>query len=215
MYNILKENRFFYIPFLIFLAAGIPLVLSIPKLQLHLYTNQFHHELLDYFFRYITHLGGGFLLLFAGLVFLFIRFRWGIIVWGTGIFTGFLVQLFKRYVFDDLKRPVEFFGKGVQLYTVEGVNLHTYFSFPSGHSASAFALFLCMAFFARSSFIKFSCFIIALFVAYSRVYISQHFMMDIVAGSFIGGACATIIYYFINKHPAGWLDRSIIKRFCS
>ncbi len=215
MYNIIKENRYFYIPFLIFIAVSFPLVLSIPKLQLHLYINQYHTIALDYFFRYITHLGDGFFVLFAGLLFLFIRFRWGIIVWGTGIFTGFLVQLFKRYVFDDLKRPVEFFEKGVQLYTVEGVNLHTYFSFPSGHSASAFALFLCLAFFVRLPFLKFLCFLIALFVAYSRVYISQHFMMDIVAGSFIGGACATIMYYFIDKQPARWLDESIIKKFCS
>lgn len=212
MYNIIKINRSFFIPFLIFIISGFILVLSIPKLELHVYTNQYHHVVLDYFFRYITHLGSGYPVLLAGIALLFIRFRWSIIVWGSGLLTGIVVQLFKRYVFDDFKRPVTFFEKGVELYTVKGVNLHTYFSFPSGHSASAFALFLCLALFVRSPIIKFLFFIIALLVAYSRVYISQHFMMDITAGSFIGVVCATVIYYFINKHSAHWLDSSILNK---
>ncbi len=215
MYNIIKVNRFFFIPFFIFIISCFILALSIPKLQLHLLTNQYHHVVLDYFFRHITHLGSGYPVLLAGIALLFVRFRWSIIVGGSGLMTGIVVQLFKRYVFEDFKRPVAFFEKGVELYTVKGLNLHTSFSFPSGHSASAFALFLCLAFFVRSPFIKFLFFIIALLIAYSRVYISQHFMMDITAGSFIGVLCATIMYYFINKHSAHWLDSSILKKSCS
>jgi membrane-associated phospholipid phosphatase len=73
-------------------------------------------------------------------------------------------------------------------------------SFPSGHTASAFALFIGMAFFTQNKYLKAVCLLLALGVGYSRVYLALHFPEDVLAGSLIGVLCALLLYQWV----AGW-----------
>lgn len=70
----------------------------------------------------------------------------------------------------------------------------TYFfrnlSFPSGHSANAFATAIVLNGFASLGNIPI---LIAVIVAFSRVYLGQHFVSDVLAGSTIGIVIATLI----------------------
>ncbi|NJK86360.1 MAG: phosphatase PAP2 family protein [Bacteroidales bacterium] len=61
-----------------------------------------------------------------------------------------------------------------------------YFSFPSGHATSAFALFFCLAVLVHQNSMKLLFFMSALLISFSRVYLSQHFLLDVYVGSFIG-----------------------------
>ena len=69
---------------------------------------------------------------------------------------------------------------------MSGIDLHAAFSFPSGHAATIFSLCVGIMLFSAAPARKLSCFFIALLVAYSRVYLSQHFLIDIYFGSLLG-----------------------------
>jgi membrane-associated phospholipid phosphatase len=82
-------------------------------------------------------------------------------------------------------------------------------SFPSGHSASAFALFFSLAHITRQRSWEVFWLIMAVAVSYSRVYLSQHFLIDILGGSLIGiiaGILSLIILKRINKP---WLEKNL------
>lgn len=65
-------------------------------------------------------------------------------------------------------------------------------SFPSGHSATAFVLFLNLAFFAP----KYTriCVMLAFVCAISRIVVFKHFLSDIIVGSYIGYISVAIVY---------------------
>ena len=50
-------------------------------------------------------------------------------------------------------------------------------------------------------------------VGYSRMYLSQHFMIDITFGSLIGVISAIIIYSFMGRYNNEKLESSLIKTF--
>jgi membrane-associated phospholipid phosphatase len=56
-------------------------------------------------------------------------------------------------------------------------------------------------------------FLLALITAYSRVYLSQHFLIDTYFGALIGVAIVIVFHYLIIKSDKTWLDQSIITIF--
>jgi membrane-associated phospholipid phosphatase len=77
-------------------------------------------------------------------------------------------------------------------------------SFPSGHATSAFAIFLAVALISGNRYVKVLCFIFACLVAFSRVYLSQHFLIDIIAGSMIGCIGTLAVYELFYKTDHRW-----------
>ena len=128
----------------------------------------------------------------------------------TFITTGIFVQFLKRAVFFSIDRPVEFFKGNFDLYLVEGVKIYNKFSFPSGHAATTFGFFICIAFIAQNKLIKFLCLFLACLVGYSRIYLSQHFLIDVYFGSIIGVVGSIIFYNIIYLRKAKWLDNSLL-----
>ena len=184
------------------------------KSELHLYFNSIHHPFTDYFFRFVTHIADG---LFVGAIILFlvfIRYRYALFLGLSFLFSSLIAQFFKKIVFPDFDRPKKFFESIAELHYVPGVELHSFNSFPSGHATSSFVLFCCLAFIVNSKYLKFTFFIIALTVALSRVYLSQHFFMDIYFGSIIGVVSTFAAYYIIQNtrklNENIWLDKSLM-----
>jgi membrane-associated phospholipid phosphatase len=209
--KVIKENLFFLAPYLlIMILAGIVLVI-VPKLQIHIFINQFHSSFFDYFFRYITTLGSGLFAVIAGLLLLFRRIRVGIFIIAANAIAGLIVQILKRIVFNEMHRPVLSFEGIYPLHLIDRVAIRMHFSFPSGHAATAFALFFCLAAITRNKALKFLCFIMAVCVAFSRVYLSQHFLIDIYAGSVIGVVVSLIFYYIIYKKNTPQMDKNLLQ----
>lgn len=208
--EVIKKNLFFFIPYLIFLILLLPLLILTSKTDIHIYVNRYCMPLLDGVFRYLTYLGDGMLALFATLVFLVISFRKSLFIFLTFIGGGLFVQILKRVFFSGAFRPVKFLDGIYDLYLIEGVQMRSYFSFPSGHAATAFGLFLCLAVIARSNLVKFSCFLLAFLTAFSRVYLSQHFLEDIYFGSLIGVLFALLFYRILFSSGKKWLDHHIL-----
>lgn len=91
-------------------------------------------------------------------------------------------------------RPYDFFSPGtIQLFFDRPAT----YSFPSGHSAVAFAAALLLHFFYGKA--AWFVYVLALLVAVSRVFIGVHYPSDVVAGALIGTA-------------GGWLGAKILKR---
>lgn len=164
--------------------------------------------------RYWTYLGEGVLLLLVILCCALISFRHSLVLLGSFLISGLIAQFFKRFVFHEMSRPAKFFDLyeiDYQLYLVPDVHQLAWRSFPSGHTATAFAVFFALALMTKSKVVQITCFILALGVAYSRIYLSQHFLMDVVGGSAIGMISAWLIWHWIKQYQAEWLDKSVLK----
>jgi membrane-associated phospholipid phosphatase len=183
------------------LAIGLALVWIAGRDTIFLFVNEHMNPAMDALMRTWTLLGDGWTSVIVAALFLLVRFRIAIFLALSYLSSGLLVQILKRYVFSDNPRPLKYFGDaGVDINLVEGVKVHMAHSFPSGHTASAFALFIGMAFFTQNKYLKAVCLLLALGVGYSRVYLALHFPEDVLAGSLIGVLCALLLYQWV----AGW-----------
>jgi membrane-associated phospholipid phosphatase len=51
---------------------------------------------------------------------------------------------------------------------------------------------------------------LAVFTGFSRIYLSQHFLGDAVAGSLIGIFTIVIVQSLFEKNDSEWMDKNII-----
>lgn len=112
--------------------------------------------------------------------------------WGSVVVSGVMADIIKwiagRY------RPRMMFEEG--LYGFDFFHIkHTMTSFPSGHSATAFALAMAVALlFPRYRVLAFG---VAVMVAMSRVMVSAHYVSDVIAGSCVG----IVGVLLLARHP--------------
>jgi len=214
MKKLLTENKYFLLPHLLVLLIFSSLLLTYNKAELHLISNRLNSPFFDQFFRYATWLGDGIMVAIVIIVLLFVRFRYAIgFLIGT-LITSSIVHLFKKVLLTDMYRPSKYFElyEETKLHLIEGVNLHSLQSFPSGHSATAFSIFFFFALIVKKPVIKLLMFLLALTVAYSRVYISQHFLIDITVGSIIAVTIIFFTFIWVKNWKKEWLDRSLVSK---
>jgi len=214
MKKFIKANRYFFILYLLFLLICGILLASFSKAQLHILSNEDNSPFFDTFFKYATNIGDGAVIAVLFVILLFVRYRYAFAFLTGSLATALVVNIFKKVIFHDMYRPSKYFElfETYKLHLVEGVKMHSLQSFPSGHTATAFNLFLMMALIVKNNTLKFALFIMAALVAYSRVYISQHFLMDITAGSVIGVTIMALIFVWFEMFNKKWLDKSFLKR---
>jgi len=204
------DNRVFFLPYLMLLFVCTYFIVNYSKADIHIYLNQFHNPVADFFFKLLTLLGDGITLPFYLLIMAMFRFRYAILLVLTFLLSGLIVQMLKRSFFADIVRPAEFFKGVYDLYLVPGVEQNCCRSFPSGHTATAFSLMVCFAFVLKNNGLKFGVFLLACLIAYSRVYLSQHFLIDIVVGSIIGITSSLLLELLILIYKADWLDKNLL-----
>lgn len=185
--------------FLLFFCIGLVLFPFYKKGEVELFINNNHHPFLDSFFSVVTHLGDGLILVIPLVLYLFHKYCYlALITIATAFHLG-LVHLGKKWLFHGMPRPAEFF-KDIPFYEVPGVTLHHWGSFPSGHTATAFML---ASFFylvlPRKFKLHYLMMGIALLVGISRVYLMQHFLVDIWAGALIGLFSTGVAYLIVQK----------------
>jgi len=207
-------NSLFFRLFIVFVFSWTYLMFSYGDVGLFELINEQHHPVFDQFFKYLTHVGGGWFALGIGLLLFAFKFRWGIIAAASFMGSAIVTQVLKRWVFD-LPRPRVVFADSVQsMNLIEGVDLHMKYSFPSGHSTAVFAVFCLLSLLTlEKKYLGFLFCFIAILVGYSRAYLFQHFPEDILVGSLIGTLSSLIIYSWLkNKKFGDWGDKSIFKK---
>ena len=96
-----------------------------------------------------------------------------------------ITQIPKRLIWDTISRPIASGMPLNEIHTVPGVVMHSWNSFPSGHTATAFTLFLLTIYLFPTKWIFTIGAIFAMICAYSRVYLGQHFPMDLGGGMLV------------------------------
>lgn len=190
----------FYV-FLVFSIVSVLFVSIINKHQLHLILNKFHSPFFDVFFKYVTYLGDGVMFGFVAILFLFFKKKVAYAIMVSGILTLLVIHLFKKVFFLGILRPAGFFGEE-NLHIVEGVKMAYTNSFPSGHTATGFAIFTIVCFYFSKSKSQYLWIALAILIGISRVYLSQHYWIDIFVGTLLGvliGFLSMSFFYKIKK----------------
>lgn len=203
------HHRLLYYYF--FLVSGIVYLIAFTKEEGFLLINNMHNSFLDNMMPLITLLGDGILVFTAGIVLLFFRFRLGFYVLISYSVSGIIAQVLKRLVFSDFSRPVAWFNEmGISLYTLPDLDIPLKYSFPSGHTTTAFAFLFGISFFSKKWYLSLILLFLSVVTAFSRVYLAMHFPVDVVAGSLIGVITAIVIFLWIQSWKKSWLDLSLI-----
>ena len=206
-----KYNWFLLASILVLTIAFI-ISLLVPRHLILIRINSWHNPFLDTLFKAWTLLGDGLVVLVVVLVPLLFKIRYSLVLFAGYAIAGLSAQLLKRLFFNDSARPVNYFqlqGIEYDLYLVPGVKLHGWNSFPSGHTATAFGVFFGLSLILRSGWGQLMAFVVAIGVAYSRIYLSQHFLMDVTAGAVLGLMGGYTGWWWIGRYDRDWLNKPV------
>ena len=206
----------YVVTYLILLSTILGMLYVYPKLELHLMLNSHHTGIQDTFFPYFSILAEGPLYVLALLPMLWKKFRLPLFFALCELSAGTILQVLKHIISHP--RPVSAFEEysDAVLPVVQGVDLHHSNSFPSGHASTFFVFCTCCVLLlayrygqrARQNSQE-SCIlpcVLALLLvafaalgAFSRIYLSQHFLSDVCVGSIIGVVTPLLMFYFFGQ----------------
>lgn len=194
---ILKQNKWFLMPYVLFFSLLASYVLYLDKHEGFLLLNPSGSTFFDTYFKYVTYLGDGVTAVLIGFIVLVKSKRNGIAFLSAFLIAGGITQSIKL-LNSDILRPSAALGLE-KVHQVLGVELHSAMSFPSGHTTAAFTIYFSLAILLQSKSLGFICLLMAIVVAYSRIYLSQHFPVDILIGSFIGVVITLVTFSFFDS----------------
>ncbi|MEH6304886.1 phosphatase PAP2 family protein [Olivibacter sp. CPCC 100613] len=193
----LKQFPVFILLLVCFQIIGITYSFIYSQADLFLWVNQHHHQLADQTFMLITDLGDWPVTLAIAIIFLFVNWRHSFLLISTMLYTGFFTQVIKMIVKHP--RPAVYFEHGEAIYTIKDYVLQNSLSFPSGHTTCVFSLAITLSYIFIRQRRQPWLFLVALVVALSRVYLSQHFFKDLLAGSLIGTFFALHLIWLFDR----------------
>lgn len=198
MHKQINNKPYFFIPVSVLLLFAFACCLLLPKQTSFLFLNNYHTFWLDAFFTRFTNFGDGLVsvatvILLAG----FNKRKEALAILCAYISSGLTAQLIK-HLFDQ-PRPRLYFEQSKFVYNhfINGSVIYSGGSFPSGHSASAFAMATVFALMYDNKWVSIVAFIMAALVGYSRIYLAQHFLQDVTAGAFTGVFFGMLSYFVI------------------
>jgi len=199
---LIKDNKLFFLLYSIGAVIGIAIILLFTKYHGFRVMNPYHHVVLNLFFSTFTYLGDGMFAVGVGLLFLLLKQRrLSLLILSSYVLSGLIAQTIKYFVVS--LRP----GSSPELsdykYFYEETLHGSHASFPSGHATTAFAMAAIISFWYKDKRIGVLAFLFALMVGYSRIYTGNHFLIDVLAGSFIGISCSIICWLALVKKT--WL----------
>ncbi|MDO4190382.1 MAG: phosphatase PAP2 family protein [Bacteroidales bacterium] len=218
------QKRFvgYLVTCLLLLTVSGVLLCVVPKGELHVMLNAHHTPFWDTFFRYYTKLAEWPLYLIAIIPVFFAKRRWWTYFYAACEGCNALLTTLLKNCFN-MPRPVRFFGDSFAetVPIVEGVRQHAWHSFPSGHTCTFFIFFTVVALLrayywytpnqhAKMRVCLFELISVVLVLlaavgAYSRIYLSQHFLLDCFVGGLMGVSIPCMVYWFFMRR--GWIPQ--------
>ncbi len=199
MRKLIQENKVFFIGYLLILMTVLSLFSLYGKEACFLFVNSNYSTLGDALFPYITHFGDGITVVIFTLILLFFSYRMAIQSGIIYLISSQITQILKRTVFKEIPRPSKYFEGLADLHFVDGVEIHKMMSFPSGHTTSIFAFMAFLAIITKNKSISILYLLMACLGAYSRMYLAQHFLEDVIAGSIIGVLSAFAVMTLLSN----------------
>lgn len=201
--HIIADNAVFYIVFSALFIMTAFLLFAFSKGDSFLFLNGYHAIGLNIFLVNYTFLGDG---IFAMGLCVFLMYRkqstLALYVFISFFCAGICVQVIKNILHAD---SLQLYFEASQYrflvdafdYTGTGTN-----SFPSGHTASAFAIATVLALYYPKRVWQFGFLFAALLVGYSRIYLAYHFPIDILIGSLIGVVSGTTTIWVFQYYKS-------------
>lgn len=186
-------------------VTGIALIVIsfiVSKIDFFLLLNTDLGRTADYFFSYCTHLGDGTVWIPVAILFIIYRRDKFLLLFCTVAIGTLIVQGLKNFIIPEQVRPGTAIADHTLFHHVEWVPLLTNFSFPSGHTTTAFSIFLLGCLFIHKKWIIPVGFIYASLVAYSRVYLAEHFPLDL-GGGMLTAVVSVWLSLLIQKRVSG------------
>lgn len=183
--------RLFLYGYLLWMTAGLLLLSLTEKGTLCRWMALHRFPAADWLFYLLTSLGNGWIVVLIGLI--LIR-RYALPVLTIGLLQLCLTALCKRWIFGNRPRPLRFFSEE-NLPLVEGVQVFGNHSFPSGHSVTVFGMAMLLVLIDRRPLRALLLLAVAVLSAISRVYLFQHFLEDILAGSALGVGISLLVWW--------------------
>lgn len=195
--QLLRDNGWFYYPYLVLLAVCTYFLVVLNKGDVTIFFNSHNTPFLDIFFKYFTYVGTFWICLPLIVYFFKCDKMYAYLLLSSYALSGIVTQLLKRVLIDPNFRP--YWELKYNFHQVEGELIKKTFSFPSGHTCTAFLMFLVFSFYFKNHYLSFIFFVAAVLVGISRMYLYQHFFVDTVVGSFMGVLFTTVIYIVFKR----------------
>lgn len=195
-----NRHKVLIILYLALFALGLTLSAIYTRSEIIIWINQWHALVFDYLMRGISYLGTGpvYFIIIALVWFKNRAYAYGGL-WAF-LLSSAITQGLKHLLFSDVWRPLAVIPNE-QLYIPFIDNNAFRYSFPSGHATIIFTLLAFVSYYFKAS-LAWLCFVFAILVVYSRLYLLQHFLIDITIGSLIGfgsGLISIIIWEYYRK----------------
>jgi len=199
--DLLRKNRFYFLPYAFVLVVFGALQLIYSQEQLMQWVNCRNSSLGDLIFPYVTYVGDGASFIAVCLLLIaLVNWRAGLMALASFALSSLVSEFLKKVVFNGSPRPLKYFEHSTfQYHVIEGLDIHSYNSFPSGHTTTAFAMFGLLAFLDQKKSRGWVWLLLGLLAGYSRVYLFQHFVEDVYAGSLVGILSSIIIYVLMSR----------------
>jgi membrane-associated phospholipid phosphatase len=212
---ILYKLRFFFIPYLVLIAACLIIKLTYTREEIYFAVNALNWPWADTVSPYITDIGDGITTIILAVILLMFSYRKALVLAGGYAFSSIVAQILK-HTFDAPRPKLYFQDQLARIHFITGTDQLSLHSFPSGHTVTIFSTTVIVTYWCKKKYWGLPLFLLAVLVGYSRIYLSQHFFEDVTAGSTVGVVVATIWLYWTEKTEflkspkwnRGWLKRS-------
>lgn len=196
--KLLSNNQYYFLPFIFFWIVGLLFIFFSSKGDAVLFFNENRSAPANLFFLLANMLAEWQFLLLLLAFMIWKSYGLTFVAMISFVLGSVIVQFIKKIVFG-WPRPAAFFEHEVSLNFLEGMSIAYHNSFPSGHTTTAFLIFTALALFSNSKSMQVFYLFIALCVGVARIYLLQHFAMDVLAGATLGIIVTTSVYLIVIK----------------
>lgn len=188
--------------FLIFVVAILAAIIGFDTITIGIH--QFNNHFLDICFKNYT-IWAEWPVIVIGILLLSYK-NWKMGLWFSLIFGLEALTVQGLKVLTNMPRPIEKFGP--QIRQINGEILKHFQAFPSGHTSAAFfatgLILLAIPENTKKHYFQFILIFSAFMIAYSRIYLGQHSIEDIIAGCIISNA-----FFYFAGYSFPWFNKKI------
>ncbi|WPU95895.1 phosphatase PAP2 family protein [Mucilaginibacter sabulilitoris] len=211
--DVLYRIRPFFILYLLILCTCLIIKFLYSRETIYFAVNGLNSSWADAIMPYITDIGEGLTVIILSAIIALFNYRKAFLLVTSYAVTSIVAQVLK-YIFDAPRPKLYFSHELSRIHFVKGLQVWSVHSFPSGHSVTAFSAAVIITYLCRHKGWGIPALLIAILVGYSRMYLSQHFFEDVMAGSVIGVIVTVFWLSWLDSkqfiHSEKW-NRGLIK----
>ncbi len=199
----LSRHKWILRLWLCIMALAMLAICITPYGYFNVWLSKHYQPNLGYFFKYYTYFGEEWLLVLIVLLLIFlIKNKSFALRLSAALIINSLSTIVLKYLIFNQNRPKLILQEFNLIFT-NGVAVNLHNSFPSGHTSAAFAMAFALAFWFAKPRLSAFVLLMAIGVGFSRIYLQQHFLEDIVGGALVGAVAACLAAGFSWKNKIG------------